>query len=133
MHEIVGNALDEIERVYVLAGRELAQGKSVTQVLAQRLAPDDQDDHEQEDTSGRVPEGPLPLNGHRKTASRVYASPPPSPGPGRPIRTPAPSLNTSPASTPDSYPNFPSLHKPYTPTSPSEQLTAHPLVAAACS
>ncbi|CAK5276538.1 unnamed protein product [Mycena citricolor] len=133
LHEIVGNALDEIERVYVLAGRELAQGKSVTQVLAQRLAPDDQDDHEQEDTSGRVPEGPLPLNGHRKTASRVYASPPPSPGPGRPIRTPAPSLNTSPASTPDSYPNFPSLHKPYTPTSPSEQLTAHPLVAAACS
>ncbi|KAJ6629329.1 hypothetical protein B0H10DRAFT_1360709 [Mycena sp. CBHHK59/15] len=93
LHAILADALADIEAVYADAATP-------------DLAP---------------PSPPPPPPTHSRTASRAYASPPPSPG------VPPPAA----ACIPPAPFDFPALDSPYDPASPAEQLTTHPRVVAA--
>ena len=121
LHAILGEALDDIERIYASHGYSSpSEPPGTSQYPGQRMpfSPDS--------------EGIL-KPGHKLMVStgQAYASPPPSPSMAthaQPIPPPPPSSSgsTSPL-------DFPSLDAPYDQTSLSEALTTHPVVLSAIS
>jgi hypothetical protein len=129
LHTILGEALDDIERIYASHGYSSpSEPPGTPQYPGQwtSLSPDSE-------------ESILKLG--RKlivSTGQVYASPPPSPSMATHAQsTPPPPPPPPPASVPSSGStntlDFPSLDAPYDQTSLSEALTTHPVVMLAIS
>ena len=119
LHTILGEALDDIERIYASHGYSPSEPQGTSQYPGQWTP----------DSEGILKPG-------RKlmvSTGQAYASPPPSPS----MATHAQSIPPPPASVPSSGPtnplDFPSLDAPYDQTSLSEALTTHPVVLSAIS
>ncbi|KAL0577536.1 hypothetical protein V5O48_004434 [Marasmius crinis-equi] len=107
LHSIIGEALDEIERVYAEAGSSTDMSGPPTPASLQW-------------SSSSPPSPCSPSSDSAKPAfGNGYASPPPSP--------PTSSFPSA-LISPDPI-DFPSLDRPYEPNSPSEALMAHPEVS----
>ena len=123
LHTILGEALDDIERIYTSHGYSSPSEPPGTSQYPGQQTPFSPDS-----------EGIL-KPGHKLMVStgQAYASPPPSPS----MATHAQPIPPPPASVPSSGPtnplDFPSLDAPYDQTSLSEALTTHPVVLSAIS
>ncbi|KAJ3999098.1 hypothetical protein F5050DRAFT_1565815 [Lentinula boryana] len=118
LHALIGDALDDIERIYAESGNPQNSRTSTP------------------GTPSATSTAPLPT--HKSTNSGqgyAYASPPPSPlissySQSVPCSHERSTTPTS-ASAANNYPDFPSLDLPFDPNSPSETLTSHPMVISA--
>ena len=117
LHTILGEALDDIERIYASHGYSSPSEPPDTQWTP--FSPDREE-------SVLKPGRKLMVS-----TGQVYASPPPSPS----MATHAQPIPPPPASAPSSGStnplDFPSLDAPYDQTSLSEALTTHPVVLSA--
>ncbi|CAA7262528.1 unnamed protein product [Cyclocybe aegerita] len=122
LHAIIGDAIDDIERVYSTHGYTMDPS-----------APQSQEEDQQSSNQAPGPENdnPIPKPGHKSSTStsHAYASPPPSPALAT---SPHYFLHSTTSQTAHNI-DFPSLDAPCDPTSLSEQLTSHPTVGAAIS
>ena len=123
LHTILGEALDDIERIYASHGYSLPSEQPDTSHYPGQWTP------LSPDTEGILKPG-------RKlmvSTGQAYASPPPSPS----MAAHAQPIPPLPASVPSSGStnslDFPSLDAPYDQTSLSEALTTHPVVMSAIS
>jgi hypothetical protein len=121
LHAIIGNAIDDIERVYACSGQPNPEESksSYTPGNTSTLIGTP-------DSETAIPEAgqkTSPSNSH------AYASPPPSPS----MTKTSHSVPAPPSASSTSTPDFPSLDTPCDPTSLSEALTAHPDVLSAIS
>jgi len=124
LHTIVGEALDDIERVYASHGYSSpSEPTNTPQSPGQWAAsiPDSEDN--------------MLKPGHKPTLStaHAYASPPPSPSMATHTQPIPPPLASTPSSGSTNSLDFPSLDVPYDETSLSEALTTHPVVLSAIS
>ncbi|KAJ3489203.1 hypothetical protein NLJ89_g11550 [Agrocybe chaxingu] len=119
LHAIIGDAIDDIERVYSTHG------------YTESNAPHSQEEDQQSSNQAPGPENdnPIPKPGYSSSSSTShgYASPPPSPALAT---SPQSLLHSTTARTANSV-DFPSLDDPCDPISLSEQLTSHPTVGVA--
>ncbi|PPQ96694.1 hypothetical protein CVT26_010246 [Gymnopilus dilepis] len=121
LHAIIGDAIDDIERIYV------AHGSSADPQTSNDAAKGDRSSLFQK-VASQTASRPEHESSTLKPNSQAYASPPPSPS-----ITTAPEYTSSSAPTPASSADaprvdFPSLDSPCDPTSMSETLTTHPSV-----
>lgn len=124
LHTIIGDALDDMERVYSSHGQASTPDSS-----SGRLSPQETVSSTTTSTSTEILGRSPALKPGRNTSlskSQAYASPPPSPS----IATSSESMFPPPST---STLDFPSLDNPYDPNSASETLTTHPTVLAAIS
>lgn len=107
LHALIGDALEDIERIYA-------------------------DSEQNSRTSTPGTPGPIHLSTNKPSnpvQGHAYASPPPSP-----LESQSSAFPQDRSTTPNSVPNildFPSLDNPFDPNSPSESLTSHPVVISA--
>ncbi|PPR01314.1 hypothetical protein CVT24_006347 [Panaeolus cyanescens] len=125
LHAIIGNAIDDVERVYAAHGDQLPS-ESAQYTPAIPLSPTLASPQEPTFSSTS-----RPGHGSLRSTSHVYASPPPSPS----ITTTHDSGHDS-LQPPFSYKcspriDFPALDQPYDPESLSESLTSDPIVLGA--
>jgi hypothetical protein len=159
LYGIIGEALDDIERVYQSQGQDPTDGVAVDGDRDRELSARDWSPQ----SSPRSTTKPSKNFSNKRSSiirhrsslsggsfsamcSKAYASPPPSPCvtnieqrfeskvPKIPLPTASTiniSAKSSSATPPTSRVDFPSLDAPFDPTSPSETLTSHPKVVAA--
>jgi hypothetical protein len=122
LHTIVGEALDDIERIYASHGysstsEPTSTPQSPSGWTSSLNIPDSEDN--------------IKPARHKISTAQAYASPPPSPSMAtHPQPIPPPSISSSGSISPL---DFPSLDAPYDQTSLSEALTTHPVVLLAIS
>ncbi|KAF8154769.1 hypothetical protein B0H34DRAFT_783839 [Crassisporium funariophilum] len=126
LHSIIGDALDDIERVYASHGYGTTSDSTGSQESSEKIP-----------SSSIIPgsgDNLLKL-GHRTTpsTSHVYASPPPSPSMSTHPQSFPPPVTSKPSSISSVILDFPSLDIPCDPQSLSEGLTKHPDVLQAIS
>ncbi|KAJ4474486.1 O-methyltransferase [Lentinula aciculospora] len=118
LHALIGDALDDIERIYAESGSSSQSSRTSTP-----------------GTPSTTSTAPFPT--HKSSNSghgHAYASPPPSPLVSSHSQNPSLHQHRSTTPTSTSVPNtldFPSLDLPFDPNSPSENLTSHPVVISA--
>ncbi|KDR70150.1 hypothetical protein GALMADRAFT_76264 [Galerina marginata CBS 339.88] len=124
LHAIIGDAIDDIERVYASHGYSMTSEATTNGKTSERTSSTSGYSHEDEDAVS------LPAHEPLLSTSQAYVSPPPSPSMAAPSYPDPPSISST-SSTKSSPPDFPSLDAPCDPTSLSEALTTHPVVLAA--
>lgn len=122
LHTIVGDALDDIERVYASHGySSLSEPTSIPQSPG-KWTP----------SSPSIPDSKDTILKQAVSTTQAYVSPPPSPSMATHSQ-PIPPPTSIPSSGSTSPLDFPSLDAPYDQTSLSEALTTHPVVLLAIS
>ncbi|KAF8908192.1 hypothetical protein CPB84DRAFT_1744364 [Gymnopilus junonius] len=121
LHAIIGDAIDDIERVYASHGRFADSTSTRNSKASDQPSLSQNPSFESAETTPR----PDPKPSISSLNSQAYASPPPSPS----ITTTSHFLlSVAPAPHADTPVDFPSLDLPCDPTSLSEMLTTHPTV-----
>ncbi|KAJ3902242.1 O-methyltransferase [Lentinula edodes] len=113
LHALIGDALDDVERIYAEAGNSSHNSRTSTPGTPSTASTARSPTHKSSNSA----------QGH------AYASPPPSPLISSYFQSQPSSQDRS--TTPLSTLDFPSLDLPFDPNSPSENLTSHPVVISA--
>ncbi|KAF9044375.1 hypothetical protein BJ165DRAFT_1612036 [Panaeolus papilionaceus] len=128
LHDIIGNAIDDIEAVYSAVGDQLNDRETETVSAGGAILQSPTHIPPKDATTTSTPR---PGHERLRSSSHVYASPPPSPSTTTPRHSGQDPLQPGFNYKRSSRIDFPALDQPYEPDSLSESLTCDPAVLGA--